>query len=60
MRAIEISTFGKPTEVLKPVDIPELPAPVRDRVLLPLYSNTWRERIVVPARGLSRFLPKLT
>jgi NADPH:quinone reductase-like Zn-dependent oxidoreductase len=24
---------------------------VGDRVLLPLYSNTWRERIVVPVRG---------
>jgi hypothetical protein len=30
---------------------------VGDRVLLPLYSNTWRERIVVPVRV--RFLLKL-
>jgi NADPH:quinone reductase-like Zn-dependent oxidoreductase len=106
MRAIQISAFGKLTEVLKLVDIPEPAAPasgealigvefapinhndlllirehfttprhfrmvvgnegvgrilavgpdvtnvkVGDRVLLPLYSNTWRERIVVPVRG---------
>jgi NADPH:quinone reductase-like Zn-dependent oxidoreductase len=107
MRAIQISSFGKPTDVLKAIDLPEPPQPgpnealigveyapvnqndlllikgrfhytpslptvvgnegvgrvlavgadvtsvkVGDRVLLPLYSNTWRERIVVSARKL--------
>jgi NADPH:quinone reductase and related Zn-dependent oxidoreductases len=31
-------------------------AKVGDRVLLPLYSHTWRERVVVPSNGLV-FLP---
>ncbi len=29
-----------------------------DRVLLPLYSNTWRERVVVPAAGLVPLPPE--
>ena len=108
MRAIQISAFGNPADVLELVDIPEPSPPATgevligvefapinhndlllirgtfhyqpalptlvgnegvgriisvgpdvrnvkagDRVLLPLYSHTWRERIVVPARGLN-------
>jgi NADPH:quinone reductase-like Zn-dependent oxidoreductase len=107
MRAIQISTFGNPTDVLHLIELPDPPDPgpdeamigisyapinqndlllikgtfhytpslptivgnegvgtvlatganvtsVRpgDRVLLPLYSNSWRERIVVSAHKL--------
>ena len=113
MRAIQISSFGKPTEVLTVIDVPEPPQPganeallqieyapinandlllikgtfhytpslptivgnegvgrvlaigpdvqrvkIGDRVLLPLYSNSWRERIVVPARKLVPLPPE--
>jgi NADPH:quinone reductase-like Zn-dependent oxidoreductase len=107
MRAIQISDFGNPTEVVTVIDAPEPPQPgpneallqveyapinandlllikgtfhytphlptivgnegvgrvlaigphvqsvtIGDRVLLPLYSNSWRERILVPAHTL--------
>src|SRR5260370_399822 len=112
MRAIQISSFGNPTDVLELIDIPE-PQPdvglaligvefapinhndlllikgtfhwtpslptlvgnegvgrvlalgprvstvkVGDRVLLPLYSNTWRERVLVSARDLVALPPE--
>src|SRR5260370_9139697 len=112
MRAIQISSFGNPTDVLELIDIPE-PEPywgtaligvefppinhndlllikgtfpwtpslptlvgnegvgrvlalgprvstvkVGDRVLLPLYSDTWRERVLVSARGLVALPPE--
>jgi NADPH:quinone reductase-like Zn-dependent oxidoreductase len=34
MRAIQISSFGKPSDVLKLVDIPEPPAPASGAVLI--------------------------
>jgi NADPH:quinone reductase-like Zn-dependent oxidoreductase len=107
MRAIQISSFGNPTDVLELIDIPEPSKPdmglaligvefapinpndlllikgtfhwtpslpylvgnegvgrvlalgprvstvkVGDRVPLPLYSGTWRERVLVSARDL--------
>ncbi|MGA7215152.1 MAG: alcohol dehydrogenase catalytic domain-containing protein [Terrimicrobiaceae bacterium] len=113
MRAIQLSSFGNPADVLEMIDLPEPPppgpgdaliwvefAPVNhndlllirgtfhylpklpaiignegvglilaigtgvanveagDRVLLPLYSNTWRERVVVPAAGLVPLPPE--
>ncbi|MDB6175121.1 MAG: hypothetical protein JWL59_4432 [Chthoniobacteraceae bacterium] len=113
MRAIQLSSFGNPIDVLQMIDLPEPPppgpgealigvefAPVNhndlllvhgtfhylpklpaiignegvgrilatgadvanvkagDRVLLPLYSNTWRERLVVSAAGLVPLPPE--
>jgi NADPH:quinone reductase-like Zn-dependent oxidoreductase len=113
MRAIQISSFGNPIDVLELIDIPAPPQPdagqaligvefapinhndlllikgtfhwtpslpylvgnegvgrvltlgpgvstvkVGDRVLLPLYSNTWRERVLVSARGLVALPPE--
>jgi NADPH:quinone reductase-like Zn-dependent oxidoreductase len=113
MRAIQISSFGNPTDVLELIDIPEPPqaeadqaligvefAPVNhndlllirgtfhwtptlpylvgnegvgrvlaigprvsnvkvgDRVVLPIYSNTWQERVLVSARGLVALPPE--
>jgi NADPH:quinone reductase-like Zn-dependent oxidoreductase len=113
MRAIRISSFGNPTDVLELIDIPEPSQPdvglaligvefvpinhndlllikgtfhwtpslptlvgnegvgrvlalgprvsnvkVGDRVLLPLYSGTWRERVLVSARGLVALPPE--
>ena len=113
MRAIQISSFGNPTDVLELIDIPEPPQPdagqaligvefvpinhndlllikgtfhwtpslpyvvgnegvgrvlavgptvsavkVGDRVVLPLYSNTWQERVLVSARGLFPLPPE--
>jgi NADPH:quinone reductase-like Zn-dependent oxidoreductase len=113
MRAIQISSFGNPADVLTLINAPEPPQPgsneallqvkyapinandlllikgtfhytpslptivgnegvggvlaigpdvqsvkVGDRVLLPLYSNSWRERIVVPARKLVPLPPE--
>jgi NADPH:quinone reductase-like Zn-dependent oxidoreductase len=113
MRAIQISSFGNPTDVLELIDVPEPPQPdagqalagvefapinhndlllikgtfhwtpslpymvgnegvgrvlavgpsvsnvkVRDRVVRPLYSNTWQERVLVSARGLVALPPE--
>jgi NADPH:quinone reductase-like Zn-dependent oxidoreductase len=91
MRAIQISSFGNPADVLTLINAndlmlikgtfhytPSLPTivgnegvggvlaigldvqsvNVGDRVLLPLYSNSWRERIVVPARKLVSLPPE--
>jgi NADPH:quinone reductase-like Zn-dependent oxidoreductase len=113
MRAIQISSFGNPTDGLELIDIPEPPQPdagqaligvefapvnhndlllikgtfhwtptlpylvgnegvgrvlavgtrvsnvkVGDRVVLPIYSNTWQERVLVPAAGLVALPPE--
>jgi NADPH:quinone reductase-like Zn-dependent oxidoreductase len=113
MRAIQISSFGNPTDVLELIDIPEHPQPdagqaligvefapvnhndlllirgtfhwtpslpylvgnegvgrvlavgptvsnvkVGDRVVLPIYSNTWQERVLVSAHGLAAVPPE--
>jgi NADPH:quinone reductase-like Zn-dependent oxidoreductase len=113
MLAIQISSFGNPTDVIELIDIPEPPQPdagqalvgvefapinhndlllikgtfhwtpslpyvvgnegvgrvlavgptvsnvkVGDRVVLPLYSNTWQKRVLVSARGLVALPPE--
>lgn len=59
MRAIQTSSFGKPSDVLKVVDIPEPPAPASGEVLIGVESAPINPYDLLLIKGTFHYTPSL-
>ena len=59
MKAIQIETFGRPAEVLKTVDIPEVGAPAAGEVVIALEASPINQYDLLMIAGGYGYRPKL-